>query len=95
MIRSHEVRQGGYSVEHDGLLMTVFSAPNYVDQVGNLAAFARIDSSGELKFTTFSAQPHPNVRPMAYAAGECIFGLFCKTENADVTFSLLGNGFGL
>lgn len=30
VIRSHEVRQGGYSVEHDGLLMTVFSAPNYV-----------------------------------------------------------------
>lgn len=30
VIRSHEVRQGGYSIEHDGLLMTVFSAPNYV-----------------------------------------------------------------
>jgi hypothetical protein len=30
VIRSHEVRQGGYSVEHDGLLITVFSAPNYV-----------------------------------------------------------------
>lgn len=28
-----------------------------VDQVGNLAAFARIDDSGEIKFTTFEAQP--------------------------------------
>lgn len=30
VIRSHEVRQGGYSVEHEGLCITVFSAPNYV-----------------------------------------------------------------
>jgi serine/threonine-protein phosphatase 5 len=30
VIRAHEVRQGGYSVEHDGRLITVFSAPNYV-----------------------------------------------------------------
>lgn len=34
VIRSHEVRQGGYSVEHNGLCITVFSAPNYVDAVG-------------------------------------------------------------
>ncbi|GAA6043581.1 hypothetical protein JCM8097_005264 [Rhodosporidiobolus ruineniae] len=69
VIRSHEVRQGGYSVEHNGLLITVFSAPNYVDQVGNLAAFVTIDHTGEMKFTTFSEQPHPPIRPMAYAGG--------------------------
>lgn len=28
LIRSHEVRPEGYSIEHDGLCMTVFSAPN-------------------------------------------------------------------
>lgn len=28
VIRSHEVRQGGYAEEHDGLCCTVFSAPN-------------------------------------------------------------------
>ncbi|KAM0756689.1 protein phosphatase 5, partial [Meredithblackwellia eburnea MCA 4105] len=69
VIRSHEVRQGGYSVEHDGLLITVFSAPNYVDQVGNLAAFVTIDSTGEMSFTTFKEQPHPPIRAMAYAGG--------------------------
>ncbi|BGP17335.1 hypothetical protein JCM10213_007549 [Rhodosporidiobolus nylandii] len=69
VIRSHEVRQGGYSVEHGGLLVTVFSAPNYVDQVGNLAAFATIDACGEMQFETFEAQPHPPIKPMAYAGG--------------------------
>ena len=29
----------GYEIEHDGLCTTVFSAPNYVDQVGNKGAF--------------------------------------------------------
>ncbi|KAH9935326.1 phosphoprotein phosphatase [Fomitopsis serialis] len=39
VIRSHEVRQDGYAIEHDGLCTTVFSAPNYVDQAGNKGAF--------------------------------------------------------
>ena len=29
MIRSHEVKQDGYEVAHDGKCITVFSAPNY------------------------------------------------------------------
>lgn len=65
MIRSHEVRQPGYSIEHGGQCITVFSAPNYVDQVGNKAAVVRIDDAGNLTFTTFEAQPHPDVKPMA------------------------------
>lgn len=69
VLRSHEVRQGGYAEEHNGLCCTVFSAPNYCDSAGNLAAFARIDTQGTLSWTTFSAQPHPNIRPMAYANG--------------------------
>ncbi|KAH9811735.1 Metallo-dependent phosphatase-like protein [Melampsora americana] len=69
VIRSHEVRDAGYSVEHAGRCITVFSAPNYVDQVGNLAAFVRIDDRGTLNFTSYKAQPHPDVKPMAYAGG--------------------------
>ncbi|GAA5952624.1 hypothetical protein JCM3765_002225 [Sporobolomyces pararoseus] len=75
VIRSHEVRQGGYSVEHSGLLITVFSAPNYVDQVGNLGAFARIDETGEIEYKTFSEVPHPNIRPMAYAGNMGMMGM--------------------
>ena len=69
VLRSHEVRQNGYAEEHDGLCCTVFSAPNYCDSAGNLGAFGRIDAHGTLNWTTFQAQPHPNIRPMAYAGG--------------------------
>ncbi|KAG2755256.1 phosphoprotein phosphatase, partial [Suillus brevipes Sb2] len=69
IIRSHEVRQDGYAVEHDGLCTTVFSAPNYVDQVGNKGAFIRIDAEGDQKYFQFEATPHPPMKPMAYAQG--------------------------
>ncbi|KAI0675292.1 Metallo-dependent phosphatase-like protein [Trametes maxima] len=68
VIRSHEVRQDGYSIEHDGLCTTVFSAPNYVDQAGNKGAFIRIDAAGSQEYTQFDAQPHPPMKPMAYAS---------------------------
>ncbi|KAF9469902.1 Metallo-dependent phosphatase-like protein [Collybia nuda] len=69
IIRSHEVRQDGYQVEHDGLCITVFSAPNYVDQAGNKGAYIRIDSAGTQKYFQFEATPHPPMKPMAYVQG--------------------------
>ncbi|KAF8520454.1 phosphoprotein phosphatase [Hysterangium stoloniferum] len=68
VIRSHEVRQGGYAIEHEGLCTTVFSAPNYVDQVGNKGAYIRIDANGTQSYFTFEAKEHPPMRPMAYAS---------------------------
>lgn len=67
VIRSHEVRMNGHSEEHDGKLITVFSAPNYCDTQGNLGAYININKSMELQFKTFRAVPHPSVKPMAYA----------------------------
>ncbi|KAI8027685.1 Serine/threonine-protein phosphatase 5 [Camellia lanceoleosa] len=32
VVRSHEVKDEGYEIEHDGKLILVFSAPNYCDQ---------------------------------------------------------------
>jgi len=68
VIRSHEVKDDGYEVSHDGKCITVFSAPNYCDQMGNKGAFITLTEDLVPKFTTFDAVPHPDVKPMAYAS---------------------------
>ncbi|KAI8010400.1 Serine/threonine-protein phosphatase 5 [Camellia lanceoleosa] len=68
VVRSHEVKDEGYEIEHDGKLITVFSAPNYCDQMGNKGAFIRFEAPNlKPNIVTFSAVPHPDVKPMAYA----------------------------
>ncbi|GAB4818900.1 hypothetical protein N2152v2_005946 [Parachlorella kessleri] len=70
LVRSHEVKEEGYEVAHDGYCITVFSAPNYCDQMGNKGAFIKFGGADMApQFTQFSAVPHPAVRPMKYAAG--------------------------
>jgi len=75
VIRSHEVKDEGYVVEHDGKCITIFSAPNYCDQVGNKGAFITFEGSLKPKFTSFACVPHPNVRPLAYSSGFNFMGL--------------------
>lgn len=89
VLRSHEVRMGGVEVEHNGRLITVFSAPDYCDATGNLGGVVHItENSGydkssdkgegyleaeekncpwKLDIETFSAVPHPDIKPMAYS----------------------------
>ncbi|XP_018783852.1 PREDICTED: serine/threonine-protein phosphatase 5 [Bactrocera latifrons] len=68
VVRSHEVKDMGYEVTHDGQCITVFSAPNYCDTMGNMGAFITIKGN-DLKpnFKSFESVPHPDVKPMAYA----------------------------
>ena len=49
-------------------MITIFSAPNYCDQMMNKGAFIRLRGN-ELKpkYTQFQAVQHPNIRCMAYA----------------------------
>ena len=75
VIRSHEVRMGGYEEEHDGRCITVFSAPNYCDSTGNMGAYINIGPELELKFETFLAVPHPDMKPMAYANSSLMQGM--------------------
>lgn len=42
LVRSHEMKEEGYDVQHDGKCVTIFSAPNYCDQMGNKGAFIRL-----------------------------------------------------
>ncbi|XP_025221727.1 serine/threonine-protein phosphatase 5 isoform X1 [Theropithecus gelada] len=68
IIRSHEVKAEGYEVAHGGRCVTVFSAPNYCDQMGNKASYIHLQGSDlRPQFHQFTAVPHPNVKPMAYA----------------------------
>lgn len=70
VIRSHEMQEEGYNIDHGGKLITLFSAPNYCDQMGNKGAYIRFDDlEMKPKFTKFDAVPHPNVPPMRYAGG--------------------------
>lgn len=60
LVRSHEVRQEGWSAQHEGTCVTVFSAPNYCDSMGNRAAVLRFDLSEQ-------GAP-PEVRSFAHVA---------------------------
>lgn len=73
VIRSHEMKDNGYEIEHGGALVTIFSAPNYCDQMGNKGAFLILDgkwlNSDSKKIpdmTVFSHAEHPPVRAMQY-----------------------------
>lgn len=69
VVRSHEVKDNGYEVMHDGRLVTVFSAPNYCDSMGNKGAFVRFEGGDNMceKYTTFDCSKHPSSAPMQYA----------------------------
>jgi serine/threonine-protein phosphatase 5 len=41
LVRAHEVKPEGYEWQKGKHVITVFSAPNYCDQMGNKGAFAR------------------------------------------------------
>ena len=49
LIRSHQMCREGYRVHHDGLCVTVFSAPKYCGGQ-NLGALIRFDSSDTMKY---------------------------------------------
>jgi len=76
IVRSHECKDGGYEVAHDGRCITVFSAPNYCDQVGNKGSIVIFKDDLKPSFVTFDAVPHPEMPPMAYASNySSMFGL--------------------
>ena len=78
VVRSHEVKDEGFEYEHGGKLITVFSAPNYCDQMGNKGAFLKIKfptpgGDAVIEPVSFSAVSHPDVRAMQYA-NKALFG---------------------
>lgn len=37
VVRTHEIKDEGYEIDHDGKSITIFFAPNYCDQVISLS----------------------------------------------------------
>ncbi|KAI8388146.1 calcineurin [Radiomyces spectabilis] len=64
IIRAHEAQANGYRMYRKSkasgfpVLMTIFSAPNYIDVYNNKAAVLRYDKS-VLNIRQFNASPHP------------------------------------
>jgi len=72
MIRSHETKSQGHQQTVNNVY-TVFSAPNYIDKAGNLAAVAVLTNKGgnlEPEFKQFKHQPHPDIPAGAYMPGK-------------------------
>eukprot|EP00002_Diphylleia_rotans_P002100 TRINITY_DN1129_c0_g4_i1.p1 TRINITY_DN1129_c0_g4~~TRINITY_DN1129_c0_g4_i1.p1 ORF type:complete len:796 (-),score=165.92 TRINITY_DN1129_c0_g4_i1:939-3326(-) len=64
LIRSHEVKDNGYEVTHNGRCITLFSASNYTGTYGNKGAVAILDHASRLHMfthTSVDAQRHSNL----------------------------------
>lgn len=74
IIRSHETKSTGHQETVKGVY-TVFSAPNYIDKAGNLAAVAVLTNNGgslDIDFKQFKHQPHPDIPAGAYMPGKSL-----------------------
>ncbi|KAF2583036.1 hypothetical protein F2Q70_00007631 [Brassica cretica] len=60
LVRSHELKDKGYEISHNGKFITVFSAPNYCDRENNKGAFIVFKAPQmEPDIQTFSVVRHP------------------------------------
>jgi serine/threonine-protein phosphatase 5 len=79
MIRSHQVQENGYMVQHNGKCITVFSAPNYMGQMSNKGAICNITFTANgalepLQFVTFDPAPVPSkYPPLKYGTSSSLF----------------------
>ena len=75
LIRSHEVKMKGYEIEPCGKVITVFSAPNYCDQMGNEGAIIIFKGKSKLEpvFKSFTSSPHPNIPIRKYMSNLMYF----------------------
>ena len=55
--RAHQLANLGYELFFDGLLSTVWSAPNYMYRSGNDASVLKIDENFNREFVIFKAVP--------------------------------------
>jgi serine/threonine-protein phosphatase 4 catalytic subunit len=56
VVRSHEMADG-YKIMHGGLLVTIWSAPNYCYLCGNKAGVLKVTGDGEDSYFVYDAMP--------------------------------------
>jgi serine/threonine-protein phosphatase 5 len=67
LVRSHELQDEGCNATHDQKCITIFSAPNYIGQMGNQGAILKL-VYGDMSVEQFDAMPIPKgYPPMMYA----------------------------
>ncbi|CRK90452.1 CLUMA_CG004156, isoform A [Clunio marinus] len=95
IIRSHEVKDMGYEVAHDGKCITVFSAPNYCDTMGNKGAYIILNGKDmKPQYEVYEAVPHPNVKPMMYANSLMNLIIQLQIIINDLKFEIFANVLG-
>ncbi|KAF7376570.1 Serine/threonine-protein phosphatase [Mycena sanguinolenta] len=57
ILRAHQLCMEGYASLFDGLLSTVWSAPNYCYRCGNSASILEVGPNGSMYFNIFTAAP--------------------------------------
>ena len=57
ILRSHELQMDGYDWYHDGMICTIFSAPNYCHRCGNKAAIMELDEYFNSKILQYGPNP--------------------------------------
>ncbi|KAA6378255.1 MAG: putative Serine/threonine-protein phosphatase 5, partial [Streblomastix strix] len=88
ILRAHQMCDKGFENNHTNKLFTVFSAPNYCDQMGNKGAICIVRRRSEDKekeggkavdylpeFIQYDASPHPKTQSMQYANPLLRFGM--------------------
>jgi hypothetical protein len=58
--RAHQVIQEGYKYRFDDQLITVWSAPNYMYRVGNVASVLALDGNLQRELKVFRQVPDAN-----------------------------------
>ncbi|KAK2946348.1 putative Serine/threonine-protein phosphatase [Blattamonas nauphoetae] len=70
-VRSHQAKEMGYSVEHEGFLITIFSAPDYCG-CNNFGAYLHLlGEECNPEFIQFQASPHPRCKQY-FPKDDCI-----------------------
>ena len=64
MARAHQLCMEGYQVLFDGMLSTVWSAPNYCYRCGNIASVMEVGSDLKKFYNTFSSAPDQLRKPV-------------------------------